>query len=187
MKKLDLKSYLSGAITIILMISLLFSVSAATSTKTLTATYKDIKFSVNGTTITPKDAAGKTIEPFLVDGNAYLPVKSVAEAVGYDAVWDDPTSTVKLNKLSAELSSYTPTKNEGTILNITGDKKYDGLPFTATLYYKTTQTKYEGKVGDPCTIKTSSATSGYTVVVYVVVQDEKNDKKYELFTTFTPK
>lgn len=98
MKKLNLKSYLTGVISTILVTALILSVSAAAITKTLNATYKDIKISVNGNTITPKDATGKVVEPFIVDGSTYLPVRSVAEAVGYEVEWDSATSTAKLTR-----------------------------------------------------------------------------------------
>lgn len=186
MKKFNFKSFIGGILFCVLIFSI-FTVYAKPVTKSLQATFDEIKLKINGKEVTPKDAKGNKVDPFTVDGNTYLPLNSLANAIGYDYKWDATTNTIILDKLRAELSNYTPTKNEGTTLTIAGDEKYKGLPFKATLYYKTTQTVYEGKVGEPCNIKTSSATANYTVLVYVVVQDEKNNTKYELFTTFTPK
>ena len=49
--------------------------------KALTAVYNNIRICVNGTEITPVDALGNTVEPFIIDGTTYLPVRAVAEAV----------------------------------------------------------------------------------------------------------
>lgn len=48
--------------------------------------------------MTPRDSAGKEIEPFIYNGTTYLPVKAVGEAVGKDVTWDSATSTVYIGK-----------------------------------------------------------------------------------------
>ena len=58
--------------------------------------YRDIKIKLDGTEITPKDANGKTVEPFIIDGTTYLPVRAVGEAMGLDVDWDGETSIVQL-------------------------------------------------------------------------------------------
>ena len=50
--------------------------------------YNNIKISLNGQTITPKDANGNTVEPFAISGTTYLPVRAVGEALGLDVDWD---------------------------------------------------------------------------------------------------
>lgn len=70
--------------------------------KTLNAVYRDIKLVVDGNTTTPKDANGNIVEPFIVDGTTYLPVRAVAEALGKDVSWDSETSTVYIGKKPAE-------------------------------------------------------------------------------------
>ncbi|MBD5169315.1 MAG: copper amine oxidase N-terminal domain-containing protein [Oscillibacter sp.] len=70
--------------------------SASVGTKTLEAEYKNIKIEMNGQVITPKDAAGNAVEPFIVDGTTYLPVRAISEALGLDVDWDPATNTVKL-------------------------------------------------------------------------------------------
>ena len=66
--------------------------------ETLTAnvTYRGIKIEVNGSVITPTDAAGKTVEPFILNGSTYLPIRAVCEALGCEVGWDDATSTVNI-------------------------------------------------------------------------------------------
>ncbi len=60
----------------------------------VTAVYKDIKIVVNGTEIIPKDVNGNIVEPFIIDGTTYLPVRALANALGEDVSWEQSTSTV---------------------------------------------------------------------------------------------
>ncbi len=85
-------------------IVLLFSVpaAAATATKTATLNYSDIKITFNGQSVTPKDANGNVVEPFIIDGTTYLPVRAVANALGLDVQWDSSAKTVILSSGSAE-------------------------------------------------------------------------------------
>lgn len=67
---------------------------AATGTKTLQASYNSIKIVIDGELITPKDAAGKVVEPFIADGTTYLPVRALATAFGKNVIWEQETNTV---------------------------------------------------------------------------------------------
>jgi hypothetical protein len=65
-----------------------FAKDVITITRPLTATFADIRLYIDGQRITPADANGNTVEPFIVDGTTYLPVRAVAEAFGKDVEWD---------------------------------------------------------------------------------------------------
>lgn len=80
-------------------------VVASTGTKSAELAYRDIKITLNGSTITPKGANGNVVEPFIIDGTTYLPVRAVADALGLYVDWDSNTNTVKL--------SDEPFKNSG--------------------------------------------------------------------------
>lgn len=67
---------------------------ASQKTDTLKILYRDIKLSINGEIITPRDAAGNIVEPFASNGTTYLPVRAVGEALGRTVDWDNETSTV---------------------------------------------------------------------------------------------
>lgn len=88
-------------ITLVFALALIFSlavtVSAVTNKITAELTYRDIKITVNGTAIQPNDANGKSVEPFIIDGTTYLPVRAVAEALGLDVDWNPATNTVGLS------------------------------------------------------------------------------------------
>ncbi len=84
-------------------------------------TYRDIKIVVDGSQITPTDANGNPVEPFIMDGTTYLPVRAVANAFGKEVGWDDATSTVYLGQQPAENGSvdgiYTSSMGLNLILN----------------------------------------------------------------------
>jgi len=94
----NFKGFIMGALTVFLVMTLITTVFAASTSRTLTAIFRDIKITIDGQLIEPKDANGKVVEPFIIDGTTYLPVRAVAEAVGYDVSWDSNTNTVTLNK-----------------------------------------------------------------------------------------
>lgn len=88
------------AVSILLMavmaIALGLSVSASSGEKDATLYYRDIKITLNGKEIVPVDASGNPVEPFIIDGTTYLPVRAVAGALGLEVGWDGSTSTVLL-------------------------------------------------------------------------------------------
>ena len=65
-------------------------------TENKNAVFRDIAIVLDGQPITPKDASGANIEPFILDGTTYLPVRAVATALNLSVSWDDQTSTVQL-------------------------------------------------------------------------------------------
>ncbi|NCB63573.1 MAG: hypothetical protein EOM52_08165, partial [Clostridia bacterium] len=70
--------------------------SSVITTRTLQAQYMGIQIKVDGQTVTPKDATGNTVEPFIVDGTTYLPVRALGEAIGKQVTWDGETKTVSV-------------------------------------------------------------------------------------------
>lgn len=69
---------------------------ATTGSKTVDITYRDIQVTFDGVPVVLADAAGNSVEPFILDGTTYLPVRAVFGALGLDVQWDDKTSTVIL-------------------------------------------------------------------------------------------
>ena len=101
MKKLRISKCLLMALMVCLLVTA-FTLPAWSSTgnKTVELTYRDIKITLNGTPITPKDANGNAVEPFIIDGTTYLPIRAIADALGLDVGWDPGTSTVTLKEPS---------------------------------------------------------------------------------------
>ena len=53
---------------------------------------------VDDTKLNPTDVNGNPVEVFIYNGTTYLPVRSVAEAVGKPVLWDGKTRSVYLGK-----------------------------------------------------------------------------------------
>lgn len=60
--------------------------------------YKNIKVYVNGAEITPKGSDGSVVEPFIMNGTTYLPVRAVSNALDQDVEWDGKTQSVYIGK-----------------------------------------------------------------------------------------
>ncbi len=91
------KRKLAGVLATTLTLTSLCSVAFAQNmTKPVNAVYRDIKLEINGTETMPKDANGNIVEPFIIDGTTYLPVRGVADAFGKSVAWDAETSTVSI-------------------------------------------------------------------------------------------
>lgn len=74
------------------------TVFADSISKTAEIFYNNIKIYIDGAEIVPKDATGKVVDPFIMNGTTYLPVRAVAEAFGKDVEWDGKTQSVYIGK-----------------------------------------------------------------------------------------
>ncbi len=101
-----MKKAISIALFCAIILGLALSVSASSNTITKDITYRDIKISLNGTEVTPRDANGNPTEPFIMDDSTYLPVRAIAGAVGLEVGWDAATSTVILTQAEQTRSVY---------------------------------------------------------------------------------
>lgn len=89
-------SFVAGLATAGMVLSLAFGAGATAREEMIKAEFADIKIVMDGQQLTPKDANGKTVEPFIWNGTTYLPVRAVGAAVGKDVSWDGDTKTVYL-------------------------------------------------------------------------------------------
>lgn len=89
-----IKYFLLGVLLTAVFSSTISPAIAEQVTRQLNATYNDIKIVIDGETIEPRDANGKVVEPFIVDGTTYLPVRPLCEAVGYNVEWDGAAQTI---------------------------------------------------------------------------------------------
>ena len=90
------KSFLHGVLVTLLILAIGGTVFASNLAKEATLHYAEIKITFDGKGITPKDATGAVVEPFIIDGTTYLPVRAIAEALSLDVNWDGATNTVVL-------------------------------------------------------------------------------------------
>lgn len=91
-----MKKRLQGLILGILIGTMLTSgiVFAKQISETINAVYMNVKLVIDGEEITPKDANGNVVEPFIYNGTTYLPVRAIGEAFDKDVHWDGETATV---------------------------------------------------------------------------------------------
>jgi len=139
-----MKKTLKGFVVGFIMASLLTStiVYGAGSYVTKNLYYNSIKLVVDGRPYTPKDVSGNIVEPFIIDGTTYLPVRAVAAALGKDVSWDGSTSTVYIGKDNTETSfvKVVPpyeTNNCKVIDAVTmaGNKYYNVIRYNANTSY----------------------------------------------------
>ncbi len=78
-------------------------------TKTIKASYPGVKIILDGQTVTPKDVNGKVVDPFIVGGTTYLPIRAIASALGLGVDWDQATKTVTLTSSSSQEPTPKPT------------------------------------------------------------------------------
>lgn len=101
-----MKKITSILLAIVAVLALSTSVSASWGAVQKTLLYEDIKITLDGQAITPKDANGNEVEPFTIDGTTYLPVRAISNALGLDVDWDESTSTVILERAVADRPIY---------------------------------------------------------------------------------
>ena len=113
----------------VLVASLVFSLASpalAATLKSVELYYNDIKIRLNGEELIPKNANGEVVEPFIIEGTTYLPVRAIASALGLNVDFDWATQTVILgndpeyNQPAAwlgDLEPFTGTANEGIVTN----------------------------------------------------------------------
>ena len=82
--------------------TLTVGVFASTGAVQVTLNYRDIKITLNGQEVQPKNACGDSVEPFIINGTTYLPVRAVSEALGLDVQWDEETGTIQLTETPSE-------------------------------------------------------------------------------------
>jgi hypothetical protein len=85
--------------------------------RSLGAMYNNIRIFIEGREISPTDANGSAVEPFIVNGTTYLPVRAVGEALGKEVYWDGPNWSVYLGNMGGQLEY--PTAKLHELTNIT--------------------------------------------------------------------
>ncbi len=97
MLKEKLKGFVVGVVLTSLVVGTIPTM-AEKVTKTAELLYNNIKVVIDGKQADLKDAQGNTVEPFIIDGTTYLPVRAVSNALNKAVSWDGATQTVYLGK-----------------------------------------------------------------------------------------
>ena len=105
------RGFLTGLVTALVIFGLTGSVVASNMTKTANLQYMDIKIELDGESLVPKDVNGNVVEPFIISGTTYLPVRALANALDMEVDWVDATCTVVLDsnpKAAGTSAAVTP-------------------------------------------------------------------------------
>jgi len=94
-KRENIKGFLSGVLVTVLLISSIPAL-ASTGSKMIEVYYNNIKITLDGVQVTPRDGQGNIVEPFTFNGTTYLPVRAVSNALGIAVDWDSDSKTVIL-------------------------------------------------------------------------------------------
>lgn len=71
--------------------------------------YRDLKLVIDGSRVVPKDVNGTVVDPFIIDGTTYMPVRALAGALGCGVDWVSATNTVVITSAgSPPAPSQTP-------------------------------------------------------------------------------
>jgi|GEM_PF-985557 len=86
-------------IVAVLMLTMAFSTTgfAAWMGKTIQAQYRNISIFVNGEYKQAKTEAGVVVEPFIVDGTTYVPLRGISEILGYKVAFNPATYRIDVS------------------------------------------------------------------------------------------
>ena len=141
------KGFLAGVLTTLLLVSLAITAFAAYQ-KQETLHYDDISITLNGEELIPRNVNGEVVEPFIIDGSTFLPVRALANALNLDVDWDPELRRVLLNLESSLLwNECYPNFSIPTLDNIVGFTSFADVQYLSdrtVFYYDTAQFKKEG-------------------------------------------
>lgn len=128
------KTKITTTIVCILILSIC-TVYASIGTRTASLTYDNIKIILDGKEVVPTDSEGNAVEPFIIDGTTYLPVRGISNALGLEVGWNGETKTVELNTpgvFSGAVQVYDDKYVTIEFAGCTVEKPYE---FSDTIYY----------------------------------------------------
>lgn len=76
------------------------------------ASASNIRVFVEGTLITPRDVQGRVVNPIVIDGMTFLPIRAIGEAFDREIEWDGATQTVFVGRRPARMT------DRGTNINV---------------------------------------------------------------------
>ena len=97
-----IKSIAAIALAMFMLFGIVPTAFARVAQETITVNFNNIQIAVNGTRINTE------FEPFVFQGRTYLPVRDVANAMGFGVTWENATNTVHLTAGASNPESFTP-------------------------------------------------------------------------------
>ncbi|MCI8477054.1 MAG: copper amine oxidase N-terminal domain-containing protein [Oscillospiraceae bacterium] len=101
-----LHGFVLGVLLVALVTAIPVTADATGARKaTIDVVYNNIKLVIDGNEVTPRDANGKVVEPFVYNGTTYLPLRAISNALTGGAKpvsWDQSTYTVYIGERPVE-------------------------------------------------------------------------------------
>jgi hypothetical protein len=98
MNRNKIQGFTAGFIVAALLFGAASAAFASVGAYPLMASFADIRIFVDGKQVDPRDAAGASTEPFIINGTTYLPVRAIAEALGMEVSWDGAAKSVYIGE-----------------------------------------------------------------------------------------
>ncbi len=86
--------------------------------QTIKASYRNITVFVNGTLKQARTAQGTVVEPFIVDGTTYVPLRGIAEMLGYTVNFNPTTYRIDITGTDISTLSQKIIQQEATIKSL---------------------------------------------------------------------
>ena len=93
--------FLSGILATVIAVSIVSPALAALTNKTIQVS-TGVSLYINDQKLDPKDPNGNPVEPFILDGTTYLPVRAVSEALGVPIQWEGSTWSVYIGQHTSD-------------------------------------------------------------------------------------
>lgn len=103
---MDKKSFLAGVGSTLLVLSVAGG-ALASYQQQATLDYTGLQVRLNSVPVSFSDVNGNPVEPFAIDGVTYLPVRSLANALGLQVDWDPTTQVIQLTSLASPVLAGT--------------------------------------------------------------------------------
>lgn len=95
MKKMNFRSYISGFLTCAILMS--FSVAFA-KTESIEVFYNNLKLKINGEIVESDQ------EPFILNGRTFVPLRTVAESLGKQVLYNESTSEILIDDVDMNVA-----------------------------------------------------------------------------------
>ena len=103
--KNKLITFAAGMLTALTLTAVTLPTLASDGALALTA--YPVSIEVNGQAFVPKDANGKAVDVFTVNGTTYVPLRAIAETLGFEASYDSGKNLVSINAPAAGTGDFT--------------------------------------------------------------------------------
>lgn len=108
---------------------------ATVGTRDAVLSYDNLKIVLDGREITPVGADGNTIEPFIIDGTTYLPIRGISSVLGLNVGWNGETKTIELNTPGAFSGAVQVYDDSKVTIEFAGCTKEKPYSWAAEEYY----------------------------------------------------